>query len=271
MNQEDTFRLWTQDLWLLAREQEKEVAAEYKDYFQIHFSDIRAIRDETEAILEYLQIIPWCGHVLDWGCGPSLPGIVIRRFRPDLNITLANFDASNQKYDILWKAYNLNKCVVPLKHYSILPFKDKMFDAVISKGTLEHVPMESESLSEVFRVLKHYGLFIATALPSKYSMLELFNRTVHRPHHIRLYTLKDTQKKFLSHGLHPIWNGYRATTPRAALFLQPIFKVLEQLPLIRHTTQQLTVIGMKSEYGIGIEYDFQRHNIRKTIDRLKIS
>lgn len=40
--------------------------------------------------------------MLDWGCGPALPSLALRRFRPDLELKAANFDMGIQMYSVLW-------------------------------------------------------------------------------------------------------------------------------------------------------------------------
>ena len=41
-----------------------------------------------------------------------------------------------------------------LEHSNLLPYEDSTFDMVIASGVLEHVPMDYESLKELYRVLK---------------------------------------------------------------------------------------------------------------------
>lgn len=90
----------------------------------------------------------------------------------------AFYDFSGLKYSQLTHAYRL-------------PYEDNFFDAVIGSGVLEHVPIDSESLKELHRIIRPEGHFIMTMLPNKYSYTEWLNRRLGNPHHMRLYSLRE--------------------------------------------------------------------------------
>jgi 2-polyprenyl-3-methyl-5-hydroxy-6-metoxy-1,4-benzoquinol methylase len=54
-----------------------------------------------------------------------------------------------------------------------------LFDVVIGSGVLEHVPIDSESRKELYRVIRPDGYFVMTMLPNRYSYTEFLNRVVH--------------------------------------------------------------------------------------------
>jgi ubiquinone/menaquinone biosynthesis C-methylase UbiE len=69
------------------------------------------------------------------------------------------FDFANLKY-------------TRLTHPYLLPYDDDCFDAVIGSAALEHVPNDSESITELYRVIKPGGVFIMTTLPNRFSYTE---------------------------------------------------------------------------------------------------
>jgi len=53
---------------------------------------------------------------------------------------------------------------------------------VMGSGVLEHVPNDSESLKELYRIIRPGGYFIMTMLPNQYSYTEWLNRRLRNPH-----------------------------------------------------------------------------------------
>jgi SAM-dependent methyltransferase len=239
---------FVEELVALGHAQAAQMDERYRDYLLSHFQDKRILAGELRLVAEYARWIPRGSTVLDWGCGPALPSLALRRFRPDLNLKAANFDMEIQSYPLLWAKAGVS--VDALRHQWLLPYADDSLDVVISKGVLEHVPHEQLSLAEVFRVLRHGGKLIVTGLPARYSMVECFNRLVKRPHHARLYTLGATRRLLLSCGFQVIWSAFRCATPLAAPWADPVFEVWERLPVVRHLTQNIAMVGIKSAHGM---------------------
>jgi ubiquinone/menaquinone biosynthesis C-methylase UbiE len=158
--------------------------------------------------------------------------------------------------------------VDPLRHPWLLPYPDNSLDVVISKGVLEHVPHEQLSLAEVYRVLRHEGKLIVTGLPASYSLVELFNRLAKRPHHPRLYTLGGTKRLLLSCGFQVIWSAFRCACPLATPWADPLFRVWERMPVLRHLTQNIVTLGIKSAHGMG-DPDFFSYNIPALFNRIQ--
>jgi SAM-dependent methyltransferase len=103
-----------------------------------------------------------------------------------------------------------------LTHPYFLPYEDNSFDAVIGTAALEHVPNDSESLKELYRVIKPGGFFIMTTLPNRFSYTEWLNRRLQKPHHLRIYSLKEAKRMFLHHGFLPVTSGYHQVFPSLA-------------------------------------------------------
>src|ERR1019366_1636700 len=108
-------------------------------------------------------------------------------------------------------------------HPWLLPFDDESLDIVLCNGVLEHAANEQRSLTEIHRVLRDNGRFIASAIPCRSSLVEWFNRTMGRPYHPRLYTFGGVKRLLLSTGLHPIWIACRVSCPLAVPWADPIF------------------------------------------------
>jgi SAM-dependent methyltransferase len=100
-----------------------------------------------------------------------------------------------------------------LQHHSLLPYEDNSFDAVIGTAVLEHVPNDSASLNEIYRVLRPGGVFVVTTLPNRFSYTEWLNRRLNRPHHHRRYSLREAKHLFLHHGFIPVAYGYHQVLP----------------------------------------------------------
>ena len=237
-----------------------------KEYLLQHFRDRRIIRGEIDQTREYARWFPRGATVMDWGCGPALPSLILSRLRPDLKLRAANFDMQIQTFRLLWDAAGLQ--VESLEHPWKLPWADDSLDAVISSGVLEHVPHEQMSLSEVYRVLRHEGKLVVSGLPAKYSLVEWFNRRTGRPNHPRRYTPAQAKKLLLSCGFHVVWSAFRCSCPQATPWASPIFSIWERLPFARHLTQNIVLVGAKSAHGMG-DQNFARHNLKSTLHRIE--
>jgi len=132
------------------------------------------------------------------------------------------FDFSGLKYSQLTHPYRL-------------PYEDDFFDAVIGSGVLEHVPIDSESLKELYRIIRPRGHFIMTHLPNKYSYTEWLNRRLGNPHHLRLYSLSEALHVLMHHGFRPVLFGYHQMVPTLSSPASGIF----DLPFANHLVESL--------------------------------
>jgi len=262
----DSLMAFADELIAVGRSQAAELQGDQRSYLLSHFQSRQILAGELRLVAEYSRWIPRGATVLDWGCGPALPSQALRRFRPDLELKAANFDMGIQTYSTLWGKAGLS--VDPLRHPWLLPYPDNSLDVVISKGVLEHVAHEQLSLAEVYRVLRHEGKLIVTGLPAAYSLLEWFNRLAKRPHHPRLYTLGGVKRLLLSCGFQVIWSAFRCACPLATPWADPLFQVWERMPLARHLTQNIVVLGIKSAHGMG-DPDFFSYKIPALLARMQ--
>jgi SAM-dependent methyltransferase len=136
-----------------------------------------------------------------------------------------------------------------LTHPYKLPYSDDQFDAVIGSGVLEHVPNDSESLKELYRVIRPGGHLIVTFLPNRYSYTEWLNRTLRYPHHLRRYRISEIKYMFMHHGFRPIRHGYHQmlpslSSPRGGIFNAPLAnKVVERLAVLNGTLERIPPIN----------------------------
>jgi SAM-dependent methyltransferase len=100
-----------------------------------------------------------------------------------------------------------------IHHPYLLPYEDGSFDVVFGSGVLEHVPNASESLKELYRIIRPGGYFIMTMLPNRLSYTEWIARRLRRPRHLRTYSLSEAKRMFISHGFFPVRCGYHQVLP----------------------------------------------------------
>jgi len=180
------------------------------EYLEAHFHNKAVIRRHTNIFERYSRFIPMSGAVLDWGCNHAPDACMAKMLRGDA-IQLYGCDVGAEEYRSFYDFANLK--YTQITHPYLLPYDDNFFDAVIGSAALEHVPNDSQSLTEIYRILKPGGVFIMTTLPNRLSYTEWLNRVLHRPHHLRIYSLKEAKRMFIHHGLLPIASGYHQIFP----------------------------------------------------------
>jgi SAM-dependent methyltransferase len=180
------------------------------DYLEAHSHNYAVIRRHTSIFERYSRFIPTEGTVLDWGCNHAPDACLVRMLRGDA-IQLYGCDVQGEEYRAFYEFADLR--YTRITHPYLLPYQDNFFDVVIGSAALEHVPIDSESLKELYRIIKPGGVFIMTTLPNRLSYTEWLNRRFHRNHHSRLYSLKEAKHMFLHHGFVPIASGYHQVFP----------------------------------------------------------
>ena len=155
-------------------------------YLRVH-SDPAFLRGTVAVYRFYEPWLPNQGRVLDWGCRHAPDACLIRaRFGASLTVDGCDvFDPS--PYQVFSEYAGLR--YQPLSDAVRLPYGDGSFDSVIAAGVLEHVPMDYESLKELYRVLKPGARLIVTYLPNTASVEEWrLRRRERNGFHRRLYT-----------------------------------------------------------------------------------
>jgi SAM-dependent methyltransferase len=179
-------------------------------YLYSHSRNSAVIRRQV-AIFERCESILKDAHiVLDWGCRQGADACMVRMLR-GAEVEIHGCDVGPLEYRAFYDFSGLKYS--QLTHPYRLPYDDSSFDAVIGSGVLEHVPIDSESLKELYRIIRPQGHFIITHLPNKYSYTEWLNRRLGNPHHLRLYSLSEALNMLIHHGFLPIIFGYHQMVP----------------------------------------------------------
>lgn len=104
-----------------------------------------AVRDSSAFLSELMARLQPGAIVLDLGCGPRDQQQPIE----SLGFRYIGVDMDSAAADLLVDAH-------------CLPFKDQMFDAVLSYAVLEHLRDPYVALREIVRVLKPGGIYLGT-------------------------------------------------------------------------------------------------------------
>jgi len=181
-----------------------------EDYLDAHSHNLAVIRRHTSIFERYSRFVPDSGTVLDWACHHAPDACLVKMLRGDAT-KLYGCDLHAEEYRAFYDFARLQ--YTKLTHPYLLPYDDNFFDAVIGSAALEHVPNDSESLKELYRIIKPGGVLIVTTLPNRFSYTEWLSRRLRRPHHLRLYSLKEAKRMFIHHGFLPVASGYHQVLP----------------------------------------------------------
>ncbi len=196
--------------------------------------------------------------ILDWGGGSG----------PLSSRLIAGGCTDVTRYDYLEPEMitfpNLkNAKYVKATETSALPFQATPFDVVISLGVLEHVPFVSDSLKEVYRVLKPSGYFFVFAFPQRSAPLPWISSLLGRDPHPRKYSMRDLQRTLLDHGFYvrKSWRFYflpkhlsgfpRPLQKLYSLFTPLIYaidEIIGILPIINRLCASVECYAMKVPY-----------------------
>jgi ubiquinone/menaquinone biosynthesis C-methylase UbiE len=135
-------------------------------------------------VFDALIKLPYAAKVLELGCGPAiLWKSIFERIPADWNITLS--DLSPGMLDAAWRNLIVTGRTFQFKEIDAqsIPFEDETFDAVIANHMLYHVPDRAKAITEIKRVLKPGGHFIATTVGENHvhEIMDWFRR-IHVDH-----------------------------------------------------------------------------------------
>lgn len=224
----------------------------FVDYIRSHTEPVTAL--EHERTFKHAEPYLRPGVMLDWGCFVGFDAWRLRQKFGD-QIELHGCDVHPPVFAGFWNEIGMRYQTLP--HPWKLPYHDDMFDTIIGAGTLEHVPDESASLRELWRVLKPYGILVLTHMPQRHSLIEAYLRWENSPHHKRRYTRRSAREKLINHGFIPKFIRRHHSTPmRGPQFLRNLWSasanLLECSPAA-FLTQNLMTVSVKM-HGIGGEF-----------------
>lgn len=229
-------------------------------YLHAHSRNAAVIRRQT-SIFERLQ--PYFEHgrtMLDWGCRQAADACMMRALR-GADVELHGCDVDPAAYDVFFQHAGLH--YRQLEHWYLLPYADNTFDTVMGSGVLEHVPNDSASLTELYRVIKPNGYLIITMLPNRISYTEWLNRRLKNPHHLRRYSMRAIREMLLHHGFLPVEYSYHQilptlSSPKGGVLDSPVFNravemmfarngVAERVPLLNWFSTNIYIVAKKVE------------------------
>jgi SAM-dependent methyltransferase len=188
-------------------QQSMETSQDELQYMGLHSSPAY-INNAVQTFRFYEPYVP-SGRILDWGCrhAPEAYMIKVSRgdsvelhgcdvFAPGLHLSLHGLAGIEYRQ---------------LRHPFLLPYNDAMFDAVVGSGVIEHVPFDSESMKELYRILKPNGRLMLTWVPNALSFQEWQLRRSGQANifHWRLYSKSQLRNLLLHYGFRPLVVGFQ--------------------------------------------------------------
>jgi ubiquinone/menaquinone biosynthesis C-methylase UbiE len=157
--------------------------------------------------------VPKNSTILDVGCGTGHIVSLISTLRKDLSIYA--FDIVRHNCWKKLKRFNIKFSIGNAEH---MTFDNRMFDAVISVGVLEHLKKSERFLQETRRILKDDGWLLIFNLPNKYSLNEfmahyIFSKSNQRFLHECKYDAKEISKMLVKNGFKIIEIGHEFFIP----------------------------------------------------------
>jgi SAM-dependent methyltransferase len=229
-------------------------------YLHSHSRNTAVIRRQVSIFERCSEFFQNAETVLDWGCRHAADACMVRMLVGN-TVQLHGCDVDNPNYSAFFEFAGLTYS--QLAHPYKLPYPDNSFNVVIGSGVLEHVPNDSESLTELYRIIRPGGFFVMTMLPNRYSYTEWLNRRLHNPHHLRMYSLSEARYMFMHHGFLPVRFGYHQilptlSSPKGGVFdlavankliegIFPLNNVLERCWPVNRLATNIFIIGKKVE------------------------
>ena len=171
---------------------------EYKDTFDelnkkkiYHFASYISASQYSKAYDLVVKYGKRVSKVLDWGTGSGHFSYFL--LTQGYDVTAFTIEDKNSNADDLQNSFTGKyKIFSNQSPVNPLPFDDESFDMIVSIGVLEHVRetggTETNSLSEIRRILKPDGIFICYHFPNKYSWIESITKHLNKKHnHIYKY------------------------------------------------------------------------------------
>ncbi|HOE16858.1 MAG TPA: class I SAM-dependent methyltransferase [Syntrophorhabdaceae bacterium] len=135
------------------------------------------------------------------------------------------FDVYGIDMDTVGRDKGLNVAVADIEHEAF-PFEDNFFDVIMMKSAIEHIRNIDHVMSEVYRVLKHGGSFLATTCDWKKNYKVFYDDYTHKTPFTKasmedMFKMFDFRNFFVEHFYHlPFtWKGpfYKSLTRFFAL------------------------------------------------------
>ena len=181
-------------------------------------------------------------RLLDWGAGKGHISHLLRQAAPEAQLSACDIAAglddkghsTFQQDTPIADASGVE--ITALDHPWRLPFADGAFDATLSMGVLEHVPHETDSLRELWRITRPGGLFFCFFLPQTLSWTQRIEHLRGNTYHDRLYGRSATITQLRSAGFDVVQAWRRQLLPKNKV-RYPLPRLVETLDqkLTEHT------------------------------------
>jgi len=199
----------------------KQLENERDSYLDAHGGNNGVVTGHVRSVMGYLPYVKG-PDILDWGCYHAIDSCVLRAALGK-SVNLHGCDVLDKRGAEFHKYASLR-----FKHLNDpydLPYKNQSFDSIIASGVIEHVTNPSESLKELYRVLKDEGRLIITFAPNEYSFTEMVQSALRMAPHPRRYTRKSLKRMLIDHGFMVDKCGFHESTPT---FTSPFFHKYRQ-------------------------------------------
>jgi SAM-dependent methyltransferase len=229
-------------------------------YLHAHSRNQAVIQRQVQIFNHCAKYFDSANVVLDWGCRQGADACLMRMYLGD-QVQVHGCDVDPPNYEAFFSFSRIEYRL--LRHPYLLPYEDNTFDVVMGSGVLEHVPIDIESLKELYRVIRPQGRLIITMLPNRLSYTEFLNRRLGNPHHLRLYSHQEIIKMLMHTGFLPLESGYHQiiptlSSPKGGIFdiriasrfvesLWPLNSALEKVPILRSVATNIFVVAKKVE------------------------
>jgi ubiquinone/menaquinone biosynthesis C-methylase UbiE len=131
-------------------------------------------------------------HILDIGCGTGDSLVLLNKLNKNLH--LYGLDISEKMLKRADKKLK-EKAILKLGDVEKLPFKDNLFDYVITTEAFHHFPNPDLALKDIFRVLKKNGKLILTDITFKSNFIKRLFKLL-EPGHVKIYTKEEFKELF---------------------------------------------------------------------------
>ncbi len=131
-------------------------------------------------------------YVLDYGCGSGYGSALLSNYANKV----IGVDINEEVIDYCNRTYRLpNLSFKKIYPNYTLPFKEKLFDVIVSFQVIEHIPDVQGYLFELKSVLKDNGVLFITTPNTRYRLLPF--QKPWNPEHIREYSLRRLNKELI--------------------------------------------------------------------------
>lgn len=229
-------------------------------YLHAHSRNQAVIQRQVQIFNRCAKHFDSAAVVLDWGCRQAADACLMRMYLGG-EAQLHGCDVDPGDYEAFFEFAGLE--YRQLRHPYRLPYEDNTFDVVLGSGVLEHVPIDGESLKELYRIIRPGGRLVVTMLPNRLSYTEFLNRRLGNPHHLRRYSRREILRMLMHCGFLPLESGYHQilptlSSPKGGIFnlraaswlvesLWPLNSALEQIPIVRSVATNIFVVAKKVE------------------------